>query len=151
MKILFVCLGNICRSPMAEAVMRDKLSKLGLKHEVGSAGTSGWHVGEPPFHGTRRKLDAVSISYKGIKGRALAPADFTRFDYIIGLDRNNVADIKAMSGNKYNDKVFLLSDFVTDASWADVPDPWITGDFDLTYKLVNEGCDGILDSIKRLL
>ncbi len=150
MRILFVCLGNICRSPMAEAVMRHKLENIGRGDiVVDSAGTSGWHVGEPPFKGTRDKLRNMNISDKGIRARAFTQKDFLAFDYIIGLDRQNVTDIKGMDHKGHHDKIHLLSAFVPDATWVDVPDPWYTGDFDLAYALIDSACNGLLAQLMQ--
>lgn len=128
--------------------MRDKISKAGLDNiHVDSAGTGGWHIGKPPFEGTRRKLDKMNISYEGIRARILTKNDFLKFDYIYGLDSSNVRDIRDFGDNKYNDKIYLLSELVPDAGFTDVPDPWYTGDFDLAFKLINLACDALLKKL----
>lgn len=142
--ILFVCLGNICRSTMAEAVMRHKINQAGLSDDIAvdSAGTSNWHTGEPPHAGTRRMLKNAGISCEGIASRQLVAEDAERFDYIIAMDDDNVRDILQIAPDARG-KTRLLSAF-TDGSWRNVPDPWYTKDYNETYVLVNEGCDGLL-------
>lgn len=147
-RVLFVCLGNICRSPMAEAVMRDLIEKAKLddKIKVDSAATSSWHIGEPPHRGTQDKLREYGISTQGIKSRQLHKHDFDQFDYIIGMDENNIRNIYTMLGNPDSPKIFRFLD-LTDHR-MDVPDPYYTGDFQETYNLVLEGCQALLAKMK---
>ncbi len=146
-RVLFVCLGNICRSPMAEAVMRDLVKKRGLSAEVqvDSAATSSWHVGEQPHKGTVAKLKEYNISTAGMKGRQLSKNDFEAFDYIIGMDASNVHNIREMLGQPNHPKIFRLLDLT--AHQKDVPDPWYTNNFQETYDLVVEGCEALLEKI----
>lgn len=150
-RILFVCLGNICRSPMAEAVMRHLIEKKGLtnKIEVDSAATSSWHIGSPPHHGTQKKLSEYGISTEGLKGRQLATDDFEKFDYIVGMDTNNVQDIRETFGQSDDQKIFRFLDLT--AHQKDVPDPYYTGDFQETYDLVMDGCEALLHKIENEL
>nr|WP_106781677.1 low molecular weight protein-tyrosine-phosphatase [Lysinibacillus timonensis] len=145
--ILFVCLGNICRSPMAEAVMRDIIDRKGLsdKIKVDSAATSSWHIGEPPHKGTLMKLKEFNISTKGLKGRQLSKEDFERFDYIIAMDSSNVRNIREMLGQPDHPKIFRFLDITPHQK--DVPDPYYTGDFQETYELVVDGCAALLKKI----
>ncbi|CAM5206106.1 protein-tyrosine-phosphatase OS=Ureibacillus acetophenoni OX=614649 GN=SAMN05877842_11191 PE=3 SV=1 [Ureibacillus acetophenoni] len=146
-KVLFVCLGNICRSPMAEAVMRDLIEKNGQsdKIKVDSAATSSWHIGESPHKGTLSKLREFNISTTGIKARQLQKDDFEKFDYIIGMDSNNVRNIRDMLGQPDHPKIFRFLDLTYHKK--DVPDPYYTGDFQETYELVLDGCQALLKII----
>lgn len=148
-RVLFVCLGNICRSPMAEAVMRDMVGKEGLDHliEVDSAGTGDWHIGNPPHRGTRDQLDRYGISYEGIRARQIGSKDFQDFDYIIAMDDDNVRELKRIAGSG-GGSVAKLLDLVPDARLRNVPDPYFTGNFDETYELVVAGCRALLEKIK---
>lgn len=151
MKVLFVCLGNICRSPMAEAIFRDMAQKQDLKVIVDSAGTSGWHVGNKPHKGTRKILDELSISYEGMEGRGLSERDFYEFDYLIGMDNQNVKDMLSIAPTNMKHKVFLFLDILTDYKGVDVPDPYYTGDFDETRDLVSKASQAWIDKLKKSL
>lgn len=145
-RVLFVCLGNICRSPMAEAVMRDLVEKRGFSSEikVDSAGTSSWHIGEPPHKGTQSKLQEFNISTSGMKARQLQTSDL-EFDYIICMDASNVENTRHMLHAEDDAKIFRFLDLTPHKK--DVPDPWYTGDFQETYELCVEGCEALLDLI----
>ncbi|WP_164217518.1 low molecular weight protein-tyrosine-phosphatase [Virgibacillus sp. YIM 98842] len=149
--VLFVCLGNICRSPMAEAVFRDKLEQKGLtgKISVDSAGTGDYHVGKEPHKGTRELLDRNHISYEGMLARQVSYGDWSKFDYIIAMDDQNITDLSRI--NKETEDVYIakLMDFVDDPGDENVPDPYYTGNFDYTYELVSEGCSKLLDFILK--
>ncbi|WP_226669966.1 low molecular weight protein-tyrosine-phosphatase [Metabacillus litoralis] len=149
--ILFVCLGNICRSPMAEAIMRQLINKEGLEKDINvdSAGTGDWHVGKQPHEGTRNILDLHNISYKGQRARQLAKADLTSYDYIIGMDTENVGNIRRLAGFQPSGRIQRILDYIEDYPIADVPDPYYTGNFEEVYEMVYKSCQSLLKEIKE--
>lgn len=144
-KILFVCLGNICRSTMAEAVMKELVRRAGreAEFEIDSAGTSTYEVGNPMHHGTRNKLRAVGIPTGNHIARQMTKRDYQHFDLIIGMDQSNMQNMLRMTGGDPKGKLHLLLDY-TDRPGA-IADPWYTGDFEATYRDVLEGCEGLLE------
>ncbi len=147
-KILFVCHGNICRSPMAEFVMKDLVKKAGLADRfwIESAATSGEELGNPVYPPARRKLAEHGISCAGKTARRLRRDDFETYDLLIGMDRENLRAMGRISGG--TEKIHLLLDF-TDRP-GEVADPWYTGDFDATWRDVEEGCRGLLQALTKL-
>lgn len=143
-KILFVCLGNICRSPMAEFVFRDLVQKRGLgeRFSVASAATSTEELGNPVHPGTRRRLEREGISTYGKTAVQLCRRDYQKYDYLIGMEQRNLRGMLRILGEDPEGKVRRLLDF-TDSP-RDIADPWYTGDFDRTYDDVLEGCQGLL-------
>ena len=146
-KILFICHGNICRSPMAEFVFKDMVEKLGRSNEfyAASAATSYEEIGSPVHRGTARILDGLGISYKGKRAVHLEKSDYEKYDYLICMDRANVRNTLRIVGADPENKVHKLLEFAD--SDADVADPWYTGNFDVTYRDVVAGCDGLLKTI----
>ena len=143
-KVLFVCLGNICRSPMAEFVFRDMVQKQGLgdRFSVASAATSTEELGNPVHPGTQRRLAREGISTRGKTAVQLTRWDYQRYDYLIGMEQRNLSGMLRILGSDPAGKVHRLLDF-TDRP-RDIADPWYTGDFDRTYDDVVEGCRGLL-------
>ncbi len=143
-KILFVCHGNICRSPMAEFVMKDLVNKKGIASEfyIASAATSTEELGNPVHYGTRNKLAQVGISTKGKYAVQMKRSDYQEYDYIIGMDNWNYRNMLRIVGKDKEQKISLLLDY-TDHP-RDVADPWYTGDFETTYQDVLAGCQGFL-------
>lgn len=150
-RVLFICLGNICRSPMAEAVFRDLVEKEGLQKTIvcDSAGTGGWHTGNPPHQGTRDILKVNKIKDAGIFARQLADKDLEEFDYLIAMDNSNIANIKKLNEMLVGTKVRLLMDYTDHAAGKEVPDPYYTGNFEEVFALVKDGCEGLLREIKQ--
>lgn len=149
MKILFVCHGNICRSPMAEFVMKDIVKKRGMDNvHIASAATSTEEIGNPVHHGTRRKLAEHGISSAGKTAVQMTRADYDAYDLIIGMDSWNIKNIIRIIGNDSCNKVHKLLEFADDG--GDIADPWYTGNFDVTYDDVLRGCNALADYIAKL-
>ena len=147
MNILFVCLGNICRSPMAEFVMKDIVEKDGRADGfyIASAATSYEEVGNPVHRGTRCKLAQYGISTAGKYAVRLEKSDYGKYDYIIGMDDYNIRAILRITGGDPDKKVHKLLDF---ADGGNIADPWYTGNFDETYDDIIKGCTALYERIK---
>ena len=146
-KIMFICHGNICRSPMAEFVLKDMVSKRGIsdKFHIESCATSTEEIDNPVHHGTRNKLAEFGISVKGKVAVQLKKSDYNKYDYLIAMDTNNVRNIFRIINSDPENKVSRLLDFA--GSGADIADPWWTGDFDETYDDVLKGCNALLEKL----
>lgn len=141
-RILFVCLGNICRSPTAEAVMRARAAKAGLAVEVDSAGTGGWHAGEAPHPPMIAAARARGYDLAPLRARQIKPADFTRFDHVFVMDRQNLRDAEACRKAGVQPELFLS--LTPDCGHIDMPDPWYTGSYDLTVRLCETAADALI-------
>ncbi len=143
-KILFVCHGNICRSPMAEFVMKDLVKKKGVEDQfyIASAATSNEEIGNGVHPGTRKKLGEFGISTTGKRAIRLTKADYEKYDFILGMEAYNLINIRRIIGKDEAKKVYRLLDFSSRP--RDIDDPWYTGDFDKTYEDVYEGCEALL-------
>lgn len=136
MRVLFVCLGNICRSPMAEGLMRKHAEEQQYVMAVDSAATSQYQIGEPPHPGTQEILTNHQVDYTEMVARQITVEDFERYDYIIGMDRNNVVDLLKVAPKGTKGKVHLFLSVEPNQTVQDIPDPWYTGDFEQTYQMI---------------
>ena len=143
-KILFVCLGNICRSPMAEFVMKDLVERAGLAgtFSIASAATSTEEIGNPVYPPARRKLAEHGIQCAGKTSRQLRAEDYGKYDLLIGMDGRNLRNMERICGGDPEGKIHLLMDY-TDRP-GEVADPWYTGDFERAWQDILEGCERLL-------
>ena len=148
--VLFVCLGNICRSPTAEAVFKQRAKQAGLDAYIDSAGTSGWHIGERPDPRSIECGEAAGYDFSGQASRKVMRADFGDFDYILAMDRKNLADLKAICPPSLHGKLSLFLDFAAGNDTLDVPDPYYGGDegFANVLALIEQASDGLIADIK---
>ena len=147
-KILFICHGNICRSPMAEFLLKDIVNKRGLADafEIASAATSREEIGNPVHYGTRTKLAQFGISVAGKHAVQVTKRDYEHYDLLLVMDSNNTRNLRRVLGEDTQNKVHLLLDY-TERKGESIADPWYTGDFDVTYNDIMEGLAGLLEQL----
>lgn len=152
--VLFVCLGNICRSPTAHGVFLGKLAQQGLTHiEVDSAGTASWHTGKQPDPRTIKAAAKRDYDLTPLRARQAIEADFEQYDYILAMDANNLTDLEAIKPAHYTGHLSLFLDFLPEQSslkhFTEVPDPYYEGaeGFEIVLDLVEQACDGLLEHI----
>jgi len=152
-RVLFVCLGNICRSPTAEGVFRKLVREEKLEHlfEIDSAGTHAYHLGEPPDERATAACARRGIDISGGRGRKATAADIQKFDYVLAMDRENYEHLLAISAPGYAMRVRLLMEFAADRPEAEVPDPYFGGasGFDRVLDMIEAGARGLLEEIRR--
>lgn len=149
--ILFVCLGNICRSPTAEGVFRAKLIERRLTDVIrtDSAGTGAWHIGNPPDARAQSAAAERNIDISDLRARKVEASDFERFDYVIAMDHENRRELIRIAGDQHADRVHMMLEFATIGGLEEVPDPYYGGDqgFDQVLDLIDAASDGLLDHI----
>ena len=143
-RILFVCLGNICRSPTAEAVTRVLASRVGLEVEVDSAGTGAWHIGEAPCPGMIRVAEAQGYDISGLRARQITSGDFDRFDLIVAMDRDNLDDIADVRPKGARSEIRLFTHFAPETGVRDVPDAYYTRDYHGALALIEACAAGLV-------
>lgn len=148
-RILFVCHGNICRSPMAEFIMKDLVREAGAEERfsIASAATSTEEIGNPVYPPARRKLAEHGISCTGKTARQMTAADYEQYDLLIGMDGANLRNMLRICGGDPEGKIRLMMDFTHRP--GDVADPWYTGDFETTWRDLSAGCRGLLETLLR--
>lgn len=146
-KIMFICHGNICRSPMAEFVFKNMVNNLGLNDmfSVSSAATSTEEIGNDIYSPVKKKLKEVGVPFDRRTASKVKKDDYKKYDYLICMDSNNVRNLSRIVGNDYKGKINCLLDFTDNP--RDIVDPWYTGNFDKTYSDIVEGCQALLRSI----
>lgn len=148
--VLFVCLGNICRSPTAEAVFRKKVADAGIDVDIDSAGTHGYHIGKAPDKRSQQAGMARGYSFHQLKCRRVESADFSRFDFIVAMDESNLKNLQEMAEPEHHDKIALFMSYA-DNEENEVPDPYYGGQkgFELVLDLIEEASDGLISHIKQ--
>ena len=151
MRILFVCLGNICRSPMAEGVFRAVARERGLDVDIDSAGTSAWHVGEAPDPRAQAAAAANGVDISALRGRQAKAADMEDFDLILAMDEENLRDLQRLAGPRNAGKVKLFLDYAPDGWEREVPDPYYGGEagFAHVLNLLRAAAEGLADELEK--
>ncbi len=154
-RVLFVCLGNICRSPTAEGVFRKLVTETGLAHaiEIDSAGTHAYHIGEPPDARAQATARRRGVELSGLRGRQAVRADFARFDYVLAMDQENYDDLRELCPPGSEHKLRLLLEFAPQRPEREVPDPYFGGanGFDRVLDMIEEAARGLLEDVRKKL
>ncbi|MEM7545439.1 MAG: low molecular weight protein-tyrosine-phosphatase [Pseudomonadota bacterium] len=148
MKVLFVCLGNICRSPSAACVFRDRAAQQGVLVTAEGAGTGAWHVGQPPDARAMGEAAVRGYNLSAERAQQVTVADFARYDLILAMDRANLKALQAIRPSDAEAELRLFLDFAPDLPLRDVPDPYYEGDFQGVLALIEQGVDGLIDAIR---
>lgn len=146
-KILFICHGNICRSPMAEFVMKDLVHRRGMDDvvHIQSAATSSEEIGNPVYAPARRKLEENGLDCKGKHAVQMTKQDYDRYDYLICMEDYNIRNMLRITGGDPDHKIHKLMEYTSEP--VDIADPWYSGDFDTTYQQIEQGCTAFLDKL----
>ncbi len=146
-RIMFVCLGNICRSPMAEMIFRNMVQKAGMEDRflISSAATSSWELGNPPHYGTQAELKKHGISCGKKRAVRLKASDYNAYDLLLGMDRGNIRDMLNLFGGDPDHKVHLLKEYT---GGGEVDDPWYSGDFQSAYQDISAACEALLKALQ---
>jgi protein-tyrosine phosphatase len=150
-RVLFVCMGNICRSPLAEAAFREEAARLGIDVEADSAGTGGWHAGEPPDARAIAAARRGGTDISRLRARKVTASDFERFDHVVALDQDNLADLEAMRPPGSRAALSLLLDHAPGREGQGIADPYYggDGDFDIAWREVGVGAKGLAGTLRR--
>jgi protein-tyrosine phosphatase len=156
--VLLVCMGNICRSPMADAVLRHLVDEAGLadRVRVDSAGTHSYHLGNEPHPETQAELTRRGVDVGDQRSRLVTPADLASFDFVVAMDHANMGELRALAQeaggvDAVHAELSLLLDHTDEADVDEVPDPYYVGGYDRVYELVDAGCRGLLDTVRATL
>jgi len=147
-RILFVCLGNICRSPAAQGVFCQFSQQAGLDLQIDSAGTGDWHIGKAPYGPMQKAALARGYNLSNLRARLFSPNDFTAFDLIIGMDNENIANIERLRPTNDKTPVRLFTDYTKQSGASYIPDPYFTGDYEGALTLIEQASRGLLDQLQ---
>ena len=154
-RILFVCMGNICRSPMVEGVFRHHVKQAGLDERIAidSAGTHDYHIGEPPDPRAQRAAGRRGYDLSRLRGRQVSRADFGEFDYLLAMDRMNLRVLERLCPSQHGHKLKLFMEFSNDAAPGEVPDPYYGGEqgFERVLDMAEDASQGLLEHLRELL
>ena len=146
-KVLFVCLGNICRSPTAHGLFRDLVTRAGIQCDVDGAGTGGWHAGEKPDARAIAEAKRRGVDLSDLRARQVTQADFFKFDNIVAMDKSNLSDLRVLRPDGATAQLHLMLDFGAGAKGRDVPDPYYHGSFPEVFDMIQDASEGLLDHI----